>query len=252
MRRRQGRQMIDRSGPGGFARGAAAAQVAIRCQRKLYNCKLRHLKMVLTIRRISYYTPQTRQKYHRNTLRWLSRPRALYYKCNTTQYKCKLTYYKCILTYYKCEHSFTKVISAAGRGPQGGGRLGGCWGDSCRALRGGSCCGPAGCWLLRPCGDCTEVLPVIGQGRRAGSTGIAAADSRQQIRPQLLPPRKKGPCCWLPSLQAPQTAAPLRTPACCSPHAKNKNSHTNCMAVEPFRLRRGVFTVFGSCEGYQI
>ena len=125
--------------------------------------------------------------------------------------------------------SFTNVISAAGWGAAGellaGEPLGSCWlgsrwGDSCRALRGEGCCGPAGCWLLRPCGDKTEVTAALRTWVRAWLRRFQpqqTADSR--LRPQLPSPRKMGPCCWLPSFLAPQPAAPQLSgsPASCSP-----------------------------------
>lgn len=217
---------------------------------------------MLTIRYIGYYTPQTRQKYHRNTLRWHSRPKALHYKCNAAQYKCKLTYYKCILTYYKSETQLYKCNIRSRQGATGGqqagrhrGQLAGGRhrGASCRALRGEGCCGLAGSWLLRPCGDKTEVTAalrtwVMARLRRFQPQQTATS----RLRPQLPSPRKIGPCCLPPCSLAPPCLLPpvYWRPACCPPvhwrpacchlHTK-ENSLTKCKAVESFRPLAGVY-----------
>lgn len=218
--------------------------------------------MVLTTRYIGYYAPQTRQKYHRNTLRWPSRPTALYYKCNTAQYKCKLAYYKCILTYYKSETQLYKCNIRSRQGATGGQQAGRHRvqlaggrhrGASCRALRGEGCCGPAGCWLLRPCGDKTEVTAALRTWVRAWLRRFQPQQpAASRVRPQLPSPRKMGPCCLTPcSLAPPCLLHPVHwrpacchpvhwRPACCHPHIQ-RNSLTKCKAVESFRPLGGVF-----------
>lgn len=125
--------------------------------------------------------------------------------------------------------SFTNVIFAAGWGAAGellaGELLGSCWlgsrwGDSCRALRGEGCCGPAGGWLLRPCRDKTEVTAALRTWVRAWLCRFQPQQpATSRTRPQLPSPRKMGPCCWLPSFPAPQPAAPQLSgsPASSSP-----------------------------------
>lgn len=95
------------------------------------------------------------------------------------------------------------------------------------ALLAAGCCGPVET-VLRSC-------PLIGQGRRTGSTGLAAADSRQQIRPQLLPTPQKRALLLAPQLTSPPDCGPPAAP-CLLPHRTRRKTAIHlhgCRIVPP-------------------